>query len=174
MKGKYMRKPDETIGGTENPYMLRWYIIPRNKYFNVYLHKFLRSDDDRALHDHPWANVSIILRGSYYEEVPSDPARWRTRGDRKTLRKLRRAFRPVFRGANSIHRVELLPDVRTWLKESSCPSTNRREISQIVGVKPVWTLFLTGPWQRRWGFWLPTGWMHWEEYEAKYGPGAPK
>ena len=35
-------------------YLSRWHIIPRNRYFNIYLHKFVGSDDDRALHDHPW------------------------------------------------------------------------------------------------------------------------
>ncbi len=43
-----MRKPDFIIGGPENPYLLRWYLIPQNRFFNVYLHKILRSDDDRA------------------------------------------------------------------------------------------------------------------------------
>lgn len=42
------RNPDFIIGGAD-PYMLRWWVIPRNKVFNIYLHRFLRSDDDRAL-----------------------------------------------------------------------------------------------------------------------------
>ena len=42
--------PHMVIGGAEDPYLLRWYLIPRNPFVNVYLHKFLRSDDDRALH----------------------------------------------------------------------------------------------------------------------------
>jgi hypothetical protein len=58
------RSPDFVIGGDERPYLLRWWVIPRNKVFNVYLHLFLRSDDDRALHDHPWANASMLLRGA--------------------------------------------------------------------------------------------------------------
>lgn len=53
------RPPDVVIGGFQNPYLLRWYVIPRNPVFNVYVHLFLRSDDDRALHDHPWANLSV-------------------------------------------------------------------------------------------------------------------
>lgn len=47
------RPPDVVIGGDASPYMRRWWVIPRNRRFNVYLHHFLRSDDDRALHDHP-------------------------------------------------------------------------------------------------------------------------
>lgn len=63
------RKPDFVIGGGDRPYLLRWFVIPRNKLFNVYLHQFMRSDDDRALHDHPWANCSILLLGTYTEHT---------------------------------------------------------------------------------------------------------
>lgn len=48
-------------------YLLRWYVIPRNPWLNVYLHKFLHDDEDRAIHDHPWTFVSLILRGKYFE-----------------------------------------------------------------------------------------------------------
>src|SRR5580704_9904819 len=61
------RPPDFIIGGNEFPYMRRWWVIPRNRIFNIYLHHFLRSDDDRALHDHPSWNVSILLKGEYTE-----------------------------------------------------------------------------------------------------------
>src|SRR5271156_1916144 len=61
------RPPDFIVGGKEFPYMRRWWIIPRNRVFNIYLHHFLRSDDDRALHDHPSWNISFILEGAYTE-----------------------------------------------------------------------------------------------------------
>lgn len=48
-------------------YLRRWFVIPRNRFFNVYLHHVLRSDDDRALHDHPWPSVSIMLWGDLGE-----------------------------------------------------------------------------------------------------------
>jgi quercetin dioxygenase-like cupin family protein len=63
------RKPDFVVGGQENPYMLRWWLIPRNPVFNIYLHQFLRSDDDRALHDHPWFSFSICLQGEMLEHT---------------------------------------------------------------------------------------------------------
>lgn len=47
--------------------MLRWFLIPKNRFLKIYLHKFMRSDEDRALHDHPWSFLSIILRGGYFE-----------------------------------------------------------------------------------------------------------
>jgi hypothetical protein len=65
--GCVLNAPDVIIGGHDDPYMLRWHLIPRNPLFNIYLHQFLRSDDDRALHDHPWSNVSILLEGTYTE-----------------------------------------------------------------------------------------------------------
>lgn len=55
------------IGGKEDPYLVRWYIIPRNPLFNIYLHKIIRDDDDRALHDHPWWSLSLRLRGDLIE-----------------------------------------------------------------------------------------------------------
>jgi hypothetical protein len=61
------RTPDFVIG---NDYLRRWWIIPRNEGCNVYLHHILHSDDDRALHDHPWANTSYLLAGSYVEVTP--------------------------------------------------------------------------------------------------------
>lgn len=63
----FWRDADLCIGGRANPYLKRWYLIPRNRWLNVYLHKFLRDDDDRALHDHPWHSVSLVLWGGYRE-----------------------------------------------------------------------------------------------------------
>ena len=50
-------------------YMHRWYIIPRNKYFNIYFHEFVGSDDP-IYHDHPWYSWGFILEGSYVEHTP--------------------------------------------------------------------------------------------------------
>lgn len=91
-------EPHFIIGGKERPYMLRWWLIPRNPFLCVYLHKFLRDDDDRALHDHPWWFISIMLRGSYVEEVDG--------GKRE-----RRAPSVAFRRADHRHRVILPLDV---------------------------------------------------------------
>ena len=92
------REPDIKIGGSDDPYMLRWYIPPRNRWLNVYLHKFLRSDEDRANHDHPWPWLSLILKGAYLEHVQV--------GDNHTVH-LRRAWRPRWGRATDLHRGEL-------------------------------------------------------------------
>jgi hypothetical protein len=62
------RKPDFVIG---DHYLHRWWVVPRNEKSNVYLHEILHSDDDRAMHDHPWDNTTIVLEGSYEEHTPS-------------------------------------------------------------------------------------------------------
>ena len=85
------------IGGMENPYMIRWYVIPRNRWFNIYLHKFCRDDDDRALHDHPWWFVSFMLCGQYTEYTPKGS-------------KIRKAMTFAFRTATARHRIELPKD----------------------------------------------------------------
>lgn len=129
------RAPDFIIGGQEDPYLLRWWLLPRNPVFNVYVHLFLRSDDDRALHTHPWAfNCSILLDGQYVEHTPAGEFVRRT-GDRK------------FRWGPAPHRIEL--------------STG-----------PCWTLFITGPRVRSWGFLCPQGFVHWRAFTDSRDKGA--
>jgi DNA-binding transcriptional LysR family regulator len=127
------REPDVLIGPAEDPYLRRWWVIPRNRFFNVYLHHIRHSDDDRALHDHPWWNLSILLRGSYVEHTPA--------GER-----LRRAGSLVLRRPEAAHRLE------------------------VTGGE-VWTLFITGPTCREWGFHCPAGWVPWRLFVAPENEG---
>lgn len=127
------RPPDLVIG---EKYLSRWYVIPRNRFFNIYLHKFESSDDDRALHDHPWYSMSILFAGEIkehsYKGVRLMPWLW-----------------PVFRTAKFAHRLELMKG-------------------------PVWTLFITGPVVRSWGFHCPENWRHWTEFSDESGQGIGK
>ncbi len=86
--------PDQNIGPG---YLHRYIVFPRNRFFNVYIHKFLRSDDDRHLHDHPWASLSILLKGRVSEVTET--------GERRIRR-----FLPVLRGAQHAHRMVLESD----------------------------------------------------------------
>lgn len=129
------RTPDMVIGGSDDPYLIRWWLIPRNRFFNVYLHLFLRSDDDRALHSHPWAfNASWLLDGEYVEHTPAG-----------AFKREQGAFK--FRWGPSFHRIELTEGA-------------------------VWTLFVTGPRVREWGFQCPQGFIHWRRFTAADDPGA--
>ncbi|MDN8617841.1 hypothetical protein [Variovorax ginsengisoli] len=143
------RAPDFIIGGAEDPYLLRWWLIPRNRFFNVYLHCFKRSDDDRALHDHPWLfNCSWLLDGQYMEHTPAGQVE-------------RRAGALKFRWGPAPHRVELL----TVADSVASQPDNRRPI-------PCWTLFVTGPRVREWGFYCDRGWVHWKWFTAPGDKGA--
>lgn len=93
------RAPDFIIGGSDDPYLLRWYVIPRNPVANAYLHRFMRSDDDRALHDHPWPSVSLMLAGEATEHTIA-------RGGIH-CRRIIRAGDIVARGPRFAHRIEL-------------------------------------------------------------------
>ena len=125
------RSPDFIIGGALDPYIRRWWVIPRNRFFNIYLHHFLRSDDDRALHDHPWWNLSILLQGRYIEHTISAGG--------INVHTERCAGQVKFRRAKAAHRIELIDG-------------------------PCWTLFITGPRLREWGFHCRLGWVHWKEF----------
>lgn len=120
--------PHRVIG---EAYLLRWYLIPRNRVFNVYVHKFLGDDDDRALHDHPWWSLSWCMEGDLVEFTAG-----------------KRAIVPegkwMLRAGHYAHRLE-------------------------IARGPVWTLFLTGPKIREWGFLCPQGWRHWREFTDESG-----
>lgn len=144
---KPKRKHDEVIGGEENPYIQRWYLARKSSIKvleNLYLHKILRGDDDRALHDHPWWNISLILRGGYWEHMPVNRVLYAARLDMRTRRVWRGPGRIVLRRADDAHRLEL-PE----------------------GGKPCWSLFLTGQKSREWGFYCPTGWRHNETFDMR-------
>jgi len=121
------------------PYLERYYIFlkERNWFpFNIFIHKFLKSDPD-DVHDHPWPYATLILKGGYWEWIPQfdkdgkkfgEIAHWRGPGHFRTC------------SATSYHRIELDPSVTAW------------------------TLFMPGPHKREWGFLVKNNWVHNEKY----------
>jgi hypothetical protein len=138
------RPPDFIVGEPAAPYMHRWWVIPRNAVFNIYWHLFLRDDEDRALHDHPWPSVSIVMRGGYYE-ITTGP-------DGTFQRRWYGVGSIIFRRSTYTHRVELARD-----KSGNVITAD--------------TLFITGPRIREWGFHCPKGWVHWKKFCAVDQPG---
>lgn len=118
------REPDQNIGPG---YLHRWHLLPRNPLFNIYLHRFLRSDDARALHDHPWMSLSYCLSGVLLEHLPGERNRYVRQGTW------------AWRWPRSAHRLDLT-------------------------TPEAWTLFVTGPRVREWGFYCPQGWRHWRDF----------
>lgn len=77
---------------------MRWHLL-RWRGIQIALHRWLLSDNDRALHDHSADNISILLTGSYRE--------WFSHNWEKPHWKLRLPFIPYFRRGGEPHRVEL-------------------------------------------------------------------
>jgi hypothetical protein len=121
------------------PYLERYYLFLKDRKrfpFNVFLHKFLKSDPD-DVHDHPWPYTTLILKGGYYEWIPrfnsrgekvGEKRRWRGPGHFRVCR------------ATSYHRIELCKGVDCW------------------------TLFMPGPQTREWGFLVDNKWIHNDKY----------
>ena len=143
---KFNLKPDFTIFREEGQvYLRRWYILPRNPFFNVYLHHFCQSDDLTHMHDHPWYWASIILKGGYWEHTPKG-------------RFWRRSWRPRWGSGEQMHCVELAQEPLFDL--TLFPIENEPKVDI-----PVWTLFITGPKYRDWGFDCGVrGWRPWWKY----------
>lgn len=85
------READELVKAN---YLERWFMIPKNRFLNIYYHKFTGSDE-KILHDHPWSSVSIILKGEYLEHT------WRWLAYKKT-------GNITIRSGSAAHRVEIL------------------------------------------------------------------
>lgn len=94
------------VGGRENPLLIRWTLF-RFPAFGIYLHKFCRSDYDRALHDHPWPFISIILRGGYAEQHTQTQ-------DGQEIVEWRRPGSILLRPASWRHRVILEEGKTSW------------------------------------------------------------
>ena len=123
----------------DEPYLERYYLFLKDRKrfpFNVFLHKFLKSDPD-DVHDHPWPYATLILKGGYYEWTPifdgdgkkiAETCVWRGPGHFRTC------------SADSYHRIELDPAITAW------------------------TMFMPGPQKREWGFLVNNKWVHNDTY----------
>lgn len=80
-------------------YLHRTYIIPRNRFFNIYLHKFVGDDKRLELHDHPWHFASVLLSGGLTETYLTDTGWF-------AFRRVPR-FIPRFYRATHQHRFDL-------------------------------------------------------------------
>lgn len=103
----------EKLGLPECPYVIRWRL--ETPIGSVRLHHWLGPDDDRALHDHPWWFITLVLRGGYTD----------CGAETDHLHAGSVRYRPA------LHRHTVVPDA-----------------------DGAWTLLITGPAVRAWGFWL--------------------
>lgn len=117
-------------------YMRRWRFMP-DWLPGFRVHNILQSDDDRALHDHPFSFVTFILSGGYYEYLSDGSKTWHG------------APAVLYRQAETLHRIEL--------KELAVKQ--RGPVIQ-YDLQPAWTLVFRTRYFRQWGFMTKSGWVH--------------
>lgn len=124
---------------SKEPYLERYYIFLKDRKnfpFNVFIHKFLKSDPD-DVHDHPWPYATLILSGGYWEWIPKIDTLGHQWGEYRVWRGAGH-FRIC--DAKSYHRIELDPNVTAW------------------------SLFMPGIQKREWGFLVKDKWIHNDNY----------
>lgn len=61
-------RPMRLIEIQGEPYLERYHIASLFGR-SIWLHHFVRNDEERHVHDHPWSALSIVLTGAYLEEI---------------------------------------------------------------------------------------------------------
>jgi hypothetical protein len=125
----------ESLGRPECPYLYRW--VFNFGLFSIRVHHWLRSDDKRYFHNHPWAFISIVLKGGYTDVSVPLPGQWKT---------------PIL-ATISTHNGSMVNSDK--LKAGSIryrPSNHRHYVDVPKG--GCWSLLLCGPQIRKWGFWV--------------------
>lgn len=144
------RRVIPSCDSTKGPLLTRFHIV-KLRYFGVYLHRLHISDDDRALHDHPWSFVTCLISRGYFEWTPTTLNAQCHATELRLIgpypgQILRRTWHPrfsvLYRPAEFAHRLEL--------------------------TGPTWTLVLRFKVRRRWGFYLREGWLHWKAYVDRF------
>lgn len=144
MIAKAKENPIPSIFGPDGSLYMERYTLYRKPQVWARIHVTYRSDLDPHLHDHPWRNVSWILKNGYLEQMP-DRSVYRYKGD------------IIYRGLKSRHRLDLLIDDRGAIQ----PCTSLF----ITGEwKQVWGFFLENnvkvPWKQ---------YIHQRDHPNKHG-----
>jgi len=140
-------------------YMYRWWLFnqydPKTKKLkwpwlpvSIRIHRIMRPDNDRHLHDHPWNARTIILRGFYIEE------------------RINKAWRP------STPNLPINPPTQHTVRYAGSTSAIRYgEYHRIrhVPIGGAWTLFITFRYRGVWGFLVDGKKVPHYEYRKLYG-----
>jgi hypothetical protein len=154
------------INCDREPYLIRWYVI-RTKPFAVFIHKFIRSDEDRALHDHPWNFLVIPIWRGYYEH--SEPwQRSTTPNEIVAPFTIRSRVLPLlgtrFRRGTYRHRVELLRPALSAPKAIEKGLNIAKYVKVLTTELPSWSIFIRFREWREWGFWPQEGFIQWNKW----------
>lgn len=164
------------ITGTAGPddvYLIRYYVV-RSRYFNFFIHQFLRSDRD-DLHDHPWSFCTYLVNGAYTEN------KWNP--ETKQIEKIRR----VNRDNPYSYQTHEVPSTKSYTTSETHTHSERttpvrlntfvfrratdlhqvvvdRDLNETQKNEAALTLFFSGPTIREWGFVKDGQWIDWRTY----------
>lgn len=134
-------------------YMQRWWLV-KERWIKlgkweyqipaIRLHRIIRSDSDRHLHDHPRKSISFILYGGYFEVFPALQSQEPEIDECLRVSFLRKPFNFVYRNATTRHCIKLSNSV-------------------------TYSLFITWGKRREWGFYTPQGWVNHKDYNYIFG-----
>lgn len=123
-------------------YVAPWHATTPDDPLSVKIHQIHTTDLDPHCHDHPWAFLSIVLRGCYWETNTDGRERHVRWWNLKLVRRGRGLFGWRSEGVPDNHRITRLCRV------------------------PTTTLVLNGRRRRVWGYYTEDGWVPWDGYVA--------
>ena len=132
---------------TGDPYLTRYYLAGKMEAPYVALHQFHDSDDDGALHDHPWPMLSLVLKGRYTEHTIKGPV-------------VRRVGSLKVRGCKSFHSVEIDPKHAGNVWTLCVMGPRLHEWGFLNEEGPWYVGEPRGFWRRKWVPW----WRYLKEY----------
>ena len=101
MPAKMVRMIDREFGDSvPEPYLVRIYLLPRNRWCGVFLHRFISSDRE-GLHSHPWPFWSMVLCGWIRERRFGGVT-------------VRGPGHMMLRAPSTFHRMEVAPGPECW------------------------------------------------------------
>lgn len=162
-------------------YMSRFWVKRHNKdksNIAARAHNIKRSDYDRALHDHPWPNASLVLFEGYWEIVPGilqSAFEADLLADDAMLCFIKQTIENV--GGKELDRATRKHFAAYGVLWRGPGAFVRREAEQLHRLvipkgRQAWSLFFMGAKCRDWGFMTPEGWVHNEVYTAALGRDA--
>ena len=175
--GRAKRHPYEHLAD----YMQRFWLRKHNEAKSNWaarIHNIKRSDHDRALHDHPWKNASLVLKGGYWEVAPGIYQAAREAnfaGVTPYFLELHGLIHAV--GGNKATKKHLRELARMgvrWRGPGAFVRRKAESLHRLVVPKgsEAWSLFFMGAKLRDWGFATPQGWVHNVEYTKELGREA--
>lgn len=148
-----------------SPYMDRWWLIKARWItggWGIRVHHIRSSDDDRALHDHPWAWGTIICKSGYFEVLAVFETRVAAANAARAW-----GFTWLYEKQTGKYVMgrHLFPGSVTWRTPEAF---HRLRLYEAGGsVRSAWTIFITGPRVQGWGFLDKGNKVPWREYVAE-------